>query len=594
MITLLHVSDAHFGVHNPGDHKRITDGVLTAITEHRNQGRSSPDFCIFSGDLTQSAAPDQFAKAEQWLKTLSERASGVPIFLVPGNHDVQRPPEGSQDAKDIKRQLRAATHSDESYNEWLPVVKTVPLLHPFFEWHEQAKLRVPIKSTWTLDSPFVCHYTTLLNGITVHLIGLNTATLSCDNDDKCQLVADETVLNNELADASSSPADLVIVVTHHPVKVGEHLEQWLADWNDKRLAPLLLDRKGPHLYLHGHLHRGMGISTSLNTSEILTSFGAGAVYAHDSYPMKFAFYDIKLTEGEIKPWMYNYERKSWFERPSESVVVGGRVLPVPPGAGNKELHKRADTLQAALESFSKENRQLRNAYKRSHEVVARVVRDLYPVAEGLRHQFNSISNHTIIHANGDITMTATFVITPCSEQPIHFWETGLWADPESAKMPFIDDIKLEILDLGNTHVTYLPTLDEGWEKTFCVFFLPQIKPQESRKIKLVYRWPGYAPHFLNGDRIWFEWSYKTGLPNQPVGLEFILDIDQLIGPIDYRNEGRTDDTTKWKIVQQKRKSTDTRLRYQCNNGKLTGAYKVVVWRTGTVSAAPATSDTPYK
>jgi 3',5'-cyclic AMP phosphodiesterase CpdA len=274
MITLLHVSDAHFGVHNPGDHKRITDDVLTAITEHLDQGRSSPHFCIFSGDLTQSAAPDQFAKAEEWLKTLSERASGVPIFLVPGNHDVRRP-KGSKRAKDIKLQLRAAANSDESYNGWLSMVKTVPLLHPFFEWHEQAKIRVPIKSTWTLDSPFDCHYTTLLNGITVHLIGLNTAALSCDNDDKCRLVADETALNIELAAAPSSPADLVIVVTHHPVRVGEHLEQWLADWNDKRLAPLLLDRKGPHLYLHGHLHRGMGISTSLNTSEILTSFGAG-------------------------------------------------------------------------------------------------------------------------------------------------------------------------------------------------------------------------------------------------------------------------------------------------------------------------------
>lgn len=581
-ITLLHVSDVHFGVHNPGDQKRITDGVLGAIAEHLSKGRSPPAFGIFSGDLTQSATPDQFEETERWLKTLSEAASGAPLFIVPGNHDVRRPEEGS----DIPLELRAAHHSEKHYSKWFRKVKAVPLLRPFFEWHERAKTGMPIRSTWTLDAPFACRYTTTLSGINLHLIGLNTATLSCDNDDRYQLVADEVALNEELA-KTSARTELVVLVTHHPIKVGEHLEQWLVEWNDKRLCTLLLQQTGPHLYLHGHLHHGTGIGTSQNTGQNLTSFGAGATYQSDQYPMKFAFYDIQLAEGQIKPWVYVYEGASglWTLRDSESHAIRS-VLPVSPGAGNEELRKRIDTLQAFLDASNKERQRLRNAYKRSHEAVDRVVQELYPTIEGLRHHFESITSRTIIHANGDAEVIETFVITSCSRQPVHFWQTNIWADPESAEMPFIDDINLEIVDLGeNTDVTYLSTLDEGREKTLCVFFLPEIKSDERRKIKLKYRWPGYVRHFISGDRVWFEWAYRTGLPDQPLPLEFILDIDQSIGLIDYKNEGRTD--IKWKITQPK--NIGTRLRYRCNKGALTRAYKVVVWRTEPVSAAPITS-----
>jgi hypothetical protein len=88
-------------------------------------------------------------------------------------------------------------------------------------------------------------------------------------------------------------------------------------------------------------------------------------------------------------------------------------------------------------------------------------------------------------------------------------------------------------------------------------------------------------------KLTFQVVYKTGLPGQPLELEFIIDIDKLIGPIDYKSEGQTDPGTKWRITQPK--NIGTRLRYRCNKGILTKAYKVVVWRTELVSGAPTTS-----
>lgn len=584
-ITLLHVSDVHFGVHEPGDQRRITDGVLDAIRDHLSEGRSPPVFCIFSGDLTQSATSDQFDEAEQWLQRLSETASpsGAPLFIVPGNHDVRRPERGSDEEATIVRDWRSAHHSKTDYGKWVEKVKAVPLLRPFFDWHERAKMKIPIHSSWTVDAPFACCYTTTFSGIKVHLVGLNTATLSCDNDDQNHLVGDETALNNKLA-GTSFRTELIILVTHHPIKVGEHLEQWLAEWNDKRLSLLLLQQTGPHLYLHGHLHEGIGIGTSQSTGQNLTSFGAGAIYQHDKYPMKFAFYDIRLSEGEVKPWMYVYEKGSgrWIERGAESQVMR-TVLPVPRDAGVEELRKHTDALQTSLYLLSKEHQRLRNAYRASHETLTRVVEELYPAKEGLRHHLESMYSRAVILSNGDAEINETYVIYPCSKLPIHFWKTTTWVDPESAEMPFIGDIKLAIEDLsGKTDVTYLPLLDEGRKKILCVFFLPEISPNQKRAIKVTYSWPGYVPHLVTGDRVLFEWGHNTGLPDKPLKIELILDIDEAIGPIEY--ESRTP-RTRWKMRKTK---TGTRLRYQCNEGTLTSAHKVVVWRTEPTSAAPAT------
>ena len=204
-ITLLHVSDVHFGVHEPGDQRRITDGVLDAIRGHLSEGRSPPVFCIVSGDLTQSATPEQFDEGERWLQRLSKTASpsGAPLFIVPGNHDVRRPERDSDEEATILREWRSAHHTKADYGKWVETVKAVPLLRPFFEWHERAKATIPIRSSWTVDAPFVCRHTTMFSGINVHLVGLNTATLSCNDDDQNHLVGDETALNNELAHTSS-------------------------------------------------------------------------------------------------------------------------------------------------------------------------------------------------------------------------------------------------------------------------------------------------------------------------------------------------------------------------------------------------------
>lgn len=76
MRRIAHLSDLHFGRHDAA----VVDGLsaaLTAITPHA---------VVISGDLTQRARRGQFAAARDFIDGL--RAAGLPVVVVPGNHDV--------------------------------------------------------------------------------------------------------------------------------------------------------------------------------------------------------------------------------------------------------------------------------------------------------------------------------------------------------------------------------------------------------------------------------------------------------------------------------------------------------------------------
>lgn len=75
MITLLHVSDLHFG---PPYHAGVGDAVQAFAH------RLMPDAIIASGDFTQRAREEQFAEARAFLDHLPD----LPLVVTPGNHDV--------------------------------------------------------------------------------------------------------------------------------------------------------------------------------------------------------------------------------------------------------------------------------------------------------------------------------------------------------------------------------------------------------------------------------------------------------------------------------------------------------------------------
>lgn len=72
---IVHLSDLHFGT-QVGD---IVEDLRAAITS------VTPDLVIVSGDFTQVASSREFVTAKHFIESLD-----MPVFCVPGNHDIPR------------------------------------------------------------------------------------------------------------------------------------------------------------------------------------------------------------------------------------------------------------------------------------------------------------------------------------------------------------------------------------------------------------------------------------------------------------------------------------------------------------------------
>lgn len=74
-LNIIHFSDLHFG--------RIQEAVLNDLNLYLEEKKDLINLVILTGDLTQRAKKEQFIAAKDFLSKIE-----VPVFVVPGNHDV--------------------------------------------------------------------------------------------------------------------------------------------------------------------------------------------------------------------------------------------------------------------------------------------------------------------------------------------------------------------------------------------------------------------------------------------------------------------------------------------------------------------------
>jgi hypothetical protein len=85
--TFAQVSDSHIGFNKPpNSDARATFREAIAKVKALPQ---QPDFIIHTGDVSQLSRDDEFDDADQMLK-----ATGLPVFFVPGEHDMLDPDGG--------------------------------------------------------------------------------------------------------------------------------------------------------------------------------------------------------------------------------------------------------------------------------------------------------------------------------------------------------------------------------------------------------------------------------------------------------------------------------------------------------------------
>jgi predicted MPP superfamily phosphohydrolase len=91
-LTWLHLSDLHFRASQAHNSNVVLKALLRDIRERIQKDGLHPDFLAVTGDIAFSGQPAEYALARAFLDDLLA-ATDLPrerLFLVPGNHDVNR------------------------------------------------------------------------------------------------------------------------------------------------------------------------------------------------------------------------------------------------------------------------------------------------------------------------------------------------------------------------------------------------------------------------------------------------------------------------------------------------------------------------
>ncbi|MDQ3139386.1 MAG: metallophosphoesterase [Pseudomonadota bacterium] len=214
MATIAHLSDVHFGHHDPV----VVDAVETFLAEKR------PDLVVISGDFTQRARVAQYEMACAFIDRIE--ASGLTVLAVPGNHDVP--------LYDVVRRFARPLHRYKRFID--------DDLCPWFENDELA------------------------------VLGLNTARSLTIKDGS---ISREQIRLIRKAFHEGAEGKTRILVTHHPLyamPIGdEGALTKVVNRDDDALAAAA--DAGVHILLAGHFHR----SFSKSAREMVQNAGSALV-----------------------------------------------------------------------------------------------------------------------------------------------------------------------------------------------------------------------------------------------------------------------------------------------------------------------------
>lgn len=302
-ITWLHLSDFHFASREGWDRRPTLKALLKYLGERAEKGWS-PDFIFATGDIAWSGRREEFEQAQLFFRALgeslrlSENEFRRRLFMIPGNHDVDRGAIGPIDDFMVagllgaegpaRQELLAKTMGDAATMRLLG--RRLTEYYLFTERQLGAARRVPEERPWRVDFREV-------GGVEVAILQLNTACFSGPKDGPEKLLLGRHQVDEALAEAST--ARLRIVLQHHPFG-------FLAD--GREVMDRLRQPDGGHILLRGHLHDSEVEQTSKPDGSLI-ELAAGTVYSGTEWPKRFLIGAADLETGKATVEFFTYSPK---------------------------------------------------------------------------------------------------------------------------------------------------------------------------------------------------------------------------------------------------------------------------------------------
>jgi predicted phosphodiesterase len=316
-INWLHLSDWH---HKSQEYDRqlIADELIADI---KIRGKIDPqlehiDFIVFSGDISFSGEKEQFELANRHIIEPIRKIIGttVPLYCVPGNHDIQRSEFAGIPAEWAKI-LAGGTEKNSEIETLLQDPDKLQFLNRplgnFYDFAKKQGCNFDPKKFYFVD-------TIEKDGYKIGVACLNTAWLSgrftveprpSTNPmfwDRGLLRTTEAQIDEALKTVAG--AHIAIAVMHHPL-------HWLEEVEQAKAEQMIAN--DCHVVLHGHEHRP-------NMSRLSNAFGetvtipAGACYnrrtsSDPRYSNAYNFCSVHLdtSAGTIFHRVWSEENRKW-------------------------------------------------------------------------------------------------------------------------------------------------------------------------------------------------------------------------------------------------------------------------------------------
>ncbi len=309
-LTWLHLSDLHLCKARTGwDAQRVIKTLRQDLVSMRDEHGLQADLLFFTGDLVYGHLGEgdlsigtQFKEAHKFLEQI-RGIFNIPaerIFLVPGNHDVDRReitrpltsyldnlPDGDHSSHEINEMLRKADADWRSYMQRLHAYRR------FLEEHYSHLLRDTERLIYAIKEE--------VNGIKLGIAGLNAAWSCAQDREKGKLwLGGEwqlSVLGEEL-----EKTDVKIALLHHPLT-------WLVPQENPVLDAELEQQF--NFFLHGHEHHNW-----VEQKNRHVRIAAGACYGDTSEETGYNLVHLNFEKNTGEIWLRRFDDmgRGWIPR----------------------------------------------------------------------------------------------------------------------------------------------------------------------------------------------------------------------------------------------------------------------------------------
>ncbi|MEX2376146.1 MAG: metallophosphoesterase [Dehalococcoidia bacterium] len=307
----LHLSDLH--LRTDGD-PYSQDTVLEALQKDltlRLEKFGTLHFALITGDLAFSGRSAEYDRVRTFLQDLSSSTGLSPemMFLVPGNHDVDRNKARYQ-YDGVRTRVLTQPDVDRFLGESDELRHLLSRQDAF--WSLDAGLNGGARREFS-DSGLGYCANLDIDGFVLAVAAFNTAWLSGSEDGEARLVVGERHFQEVLKLADAYDPQLILGIGHHP-------PEWLTEWDRASCEQGMLPRID--IYHRGHEHRAtVGLAAKPRSPCLMVA--AGATHAGRHYSNSYNLIRLRLGDGEceIESLTYDPVSNSFASGPSDTADI---------------------------------------------------------------------------------------------------------------------------------------------------------------------------------------------------------------------------------------------------------------------------------